>query len=125
MKDSYRLIQQLLVHLVLFLKVPVELLDLLYATFSSDNGSDSLLNGCLLVFKVFYLLRYNGQILWRGQPIYTIEKDCTMIVWDQEPVPGLQKLLLKIVDHVSSDMLCETLRLQGPYTSTLGLSSLL
>ena len=110
MQDSYRLINYLLTDSLIFLECPIELFNLLDATLPGNNGSNSLLDGCTLIFEVLDLFCKDRQILRWGKPIDAVEEYCTVVVWDQEPVPGLQKLLLKVVYHVSSHMLCQTLR---------------
>jgi hypothetical protein len=93
MQDSHRLINQLLIDPLIFLECPIELFNLLNATFPGNNGSYSLLDGCTLIFQVLNLFSEDWQILRWGKPINAVEEDCTVVVWDQEPVPCLQKLL--------------------------------
>ena len=93
MQDSYGLLDDLLADSLIFLEGPIELLYLLYAAFPGNNGSHSLLDGCTLIFEVLNLLREDWQILRWGQTIDAVEEDRAVVVWDQETVPGLQKLL--------------------------------
>ena len=93
MQDSYRLINQLLTDPLIFLNCPIELFNLLNATFPGNNGSHGLLDGCTLIFEVLNLFCEYWQILRWRKPINAVEEDCTVVVWDQEAVPGLQKLL--------------------------------
>lgn len=93
MQDSYRLLHHFLTDPLILLECPIELLNLLYAAFSGNNGSHSLLDRRTLIFEVLNLLREDWQILRWRQTIDAVEEDCAVVVWDQEPVPGLQKLL--------------------------------
>ena len=93
MQDSYGLLHHLLTDPLIFLECPIELLNLLNAAFPGNDGSHSLLDRCTLIFEVLNLLRKDWQILRWGQTIDAVEEDRAVVVWDQETVPGLQKLL--------------------------------
>jgi len=74
-QDSYTFLEDLLVDLetpLALLKDLFQFFDLLYAAFSSYNGSDCVLDGRLLLLEVFNLLCNYGEILRSLQTIDAI-----------------------------------------------------
>jgi len=96
---------QLQVLLVGFAKHFFKLHDLGNATLSSYDCTDCILDGSSLILQIFNFFDYNWRILLRLQPIYAIQKHCSVVVWNQICFPCGQELILQVVNDVALNVI--------------------
>ena len=77
-------------HSLFFLQYFFQLFRLLNAALSSNDGSNSALYRCLLIFQIFNFFRKNRQKLRGVKAVYAIQEDCAVVVRNEKTVPGLQ-----------------------------------
>jgi len=76
------------------------LLDCGKARLPADNGSDSRLDGCLLILEVFDFFDYNVTVLLGCESKDAVKEYSPVVVGDQVIIPCLQKLFFQMVNHV-------------------------
>lgn len=101
MQDAYTLFYHCLVGSA-FTEDLTQFTDLLDAAFTSDDGTDRRLDGCLYSFEVVYFFGEDRQELGGLQSVDAIEEHSTVIVGNQVGVPSAQELLLQVVHHFAA-----------------------
>ena len=71
-----------------FFQYLFQLLHLLQTALPCNDGSNSILNGCLLLLKIFHLLGYNGEVLIGGKPVDRIKEDSPVVIGYDVGVPS-------------------------------------
>ena len=74
-----------------FFQDTVKFFNLLNAAFTGNYCSNSILNRCLFILQVLYLLGNNREILVGGEAVDAVEEHCPVVVGDQVGVPSLQE----------------------------------
>lgn len=94
-------ILQLHVLLVCLFEHLLQLHNLRDAALSGDDSSDCVLNWRLFLLQILDLFDDDRRVLVRLEPIYAVQEDSAVVVWDQVGLPGGQEFILQVVDNIS------------------------